>query len=146
MAVEQLFIINYYSRDCVFSFVLYFPILKKILSPRVKVTTFKKTYQPLPHNSIPSTFRIKGIRKVSRAHNTACMLLSGRKNSQLNHHRMPNCDKFPQRSFLVGLRIFFRIHKYFRIYYILYSDLQTAFTRINSSENIRQSVAKYVHF
>ena len=63
---------------------------------------------------------------------------------------MPNYDKFPQRSFLVGLslhqRIFFGIHKYFRIYYILYSDLQTAFTHISSSENIRQSVAKYIVF
>lgn len=74
----------------------------------------------------------------------------GRKNSPLNHHRMPNYDKFPQLSFLVGLslhqRIFFRIHKYFRIYYILYWDLQTAFTHINSSRNIRQSVAKYIVF
>lgn len=33
MAVEQLFIINYYSRDSVFSLELYFLILKKILVP-----------------------------------------------------------------------------------------------------------------
>ena len=99
-----------------------FSYLKKIFSPRAKVTTFKKTYQPLPPNSIPSTFRIKSVRKVSRAHNTACMLFSGRKKQPLNHHRMPNYDTFPQRSFPVGLSLhqkrFFRIHKYFRIYYI----------------------------
>ena len=80
MAVEQLFIINYYARDSVsFRSSSIFSYLKKIFSPRAKVTTFKKTYQPLPPNSIPSTFRIKSVRKVSRAHNTACMLFSGRK-------------------------------------------------------------------
>ena len=83
MAVEQFFIINYYGRDSVFSLVL---ILKKIFSHRVKVTTFKKTYQPLPPNSIPSTFRITGVRKVSGAHNTACMLFSGR--IMINFHNV----------------------------------------------------------
>ena len=79
MSVEQLFIINYYARDSVFSLVLYFLVFKKIFSPRAKVTTFKKTYQLLPPNSIPSTFRIKSVRKVCRAHNTACKLFSGPK-------------------------------------------------------------------
>ena len=90
MVVKQLFIINYYARDSVFSLVL---ILKKIFSPSVKVTTFKKTYQPLPPNYIPSTFRITGVRKVSRAHNTvsrahntACMLFSGR--IMINFHNV----------------------------------------------------------
>ena len=119
MAVEQLFIINYLTpvilcfRSCSF----FFSYLKKKFIPRAKVTTFKKTYQPLPPNSIPSTFRIKSVRKVSRAHNTACMLFSGRKKQPVES---PNYDKFPQRSFLVGLslhqRRFFRIHKYLNVF------------------------------
>ena len=48
MVVKQLFIINYYARDSVFSLVLYFLILKKIFITRAKVSTLKKTYQPLP--------------------------------------------------------------------------------------------------
>ena len=105
MAVEQLFIINYYARDSVsFRSSSIFSYLKKIFSPRAKVTTFKKTYQPLPPNSIPPTFRIKSVRKVSRAHNTACMLFSGPKKQPVESPCI-GCRimiHFPNVAFLLG--------------------------------------------
>ena len=117
-----------------------FSCLKKIFSrtPGQKLQHLRRPinhFPPIP--SLPhSESRAQETEYLELTILYACCLAVG-KNSPFNHHRRPNYDKFPQRGFLVGLSLFPTL------LHLEYSDLQAAFTHINSSENIRQSVANF---